>query len=372
MSLPEPIVALSADGPDLDPVVHGAKAVGLQRLIRLGLPVPPAVVVPVSSARAIAADRSTGRDELRAAVGALVRPGDRLAVRSGAAASLPGAFETRLDVAPADVEAALVAVVESTTDPQAEIVARVLGHERVPETAVVIQRQVDATADDRSGSGAASSRHPVTGEKRAAGSFGWRVKGDAVMAAAVPVVSLGDLVDRVPEAHERLVAALEQLDARLGSAVELEFTVERGELWCLQLRTFTIVEKHEQLPLGAAIVAEGQPASAGVGRGRVQVDIDDALAAIDRDEPVVLVLETSAPSDMAAMVRSAAVVTVLGGRESHAAVVTRGAEVPAVLAVPDLQIATDHVMFGDVRVAVGDELVVDGTTGRIARPPTEG
>ena len=150
------------------------------------------------------------------------------------------------------------------------------------------------------------------------------MKGDAVTAAAVPVVSLGDLVDRVPEAHERLVAALEQLDAALGSAVELEFAVERSELWCLQLRTFTIVEKHEQLPLGAAIVAEGQPASAGVGRGRVQVDIDDALDAIDRDEPVVLVLETSTLSDMASMVRSAAVVTVIGGRESHAAVVTRG------------------------------------------------
>ena len=206
---------------------------------------------------------------------------------------------------------------------------------------------------------------------RAAGSFGWRVKGDAVMAAAVPVVSLGDLVDRVPEAHARLVSSLEQLDAALGSAVELEFTVERGELGCLQLRTFTIVETHEQLPLGAAIVAEGQPASAGVGRGRVQADINDALDAIDRDEPVVLVLETSAPSDIAAMVRSAAVVTVLGGRESHAAAVTRGAEVPAVLAAPGLQIAADHVMFGDVRVAVGDELVVDGTTGRIARPPTE-
>jgi hypothetical protein len=29
-------------------------------------------------------------------------------------------------------------------------------------------------------------------------------------------------------------------------------------------------------------------------------------------------------------------------------------------------------MFGDVRVAVGDEIVVDGTTGRIARPSTEG
>ena len=120
----------------------------------------------------MAADRLSGRDELRAAVGDLVRPGDRLAVRSGTAVSLPGVFETLLDVAPADVEAALVAVVESTTDPQADMVARVLGHERVPETAVVIQRQVDATADNRSGSGAVSSRNPVTGEERATGSFG--------------------------------------------------------------------------------------------------------------------------------------------------------------------------------------------------------
>ena len=123
MSLPEPIIALSADGPDLDPAVHGAKAVGLKQLMRFGFSVPPALVVPVLSARAIAADRSTGRDELRAALGVLVRPGDRLAVRSGAAVSLPSVFETLLDVAPADVEAGLVAVVESTMDPQAEVIA---------------------------------------------------------------------------------------------------------------------------------------------------------------------------------------------------------------------------------------------------------
>ena len=333
------------------------------------MPVPPALFVPVASVRSIAADPPAGRDELRAVVAALGGPGDRLAVRSGAVVSLPGAFETLLDVVPSNVDAALVSVVESTTGPQVEMIARALGHERVPETTVVIQRQVDATADDRSGAGAASSRHPVTGEERAIGSFGWRVKGDAVMAAALPVVSLNDMFDRVPEAHERLVAALEQLDAALGSAVELEFTVERGELWCLQLRTFTTVEKHEQLPLSAEIVADGQPASAGVGRVMVQVDIDT----IDRGEPVVLVLETSALSDMTSMVRSAAVVTVLGDRGSHAAAVTRGAEVRAVLAVQGLQIAADHVMFGgDLRVAVGDELVVDGTTVRVARPPTKG
>ncbi|MEO0492642.1 MAG: PEP-utilizing enzyme [Actinomycetota bacterium] len=371
MSLPEPIVAVSADGPDLDPAVHGAKAVGLQRLLRLGLPVPPALVVPIASARAIAADPRVGRDELRAAVRGLGGPGDRLAVRSGAAVSLPGAFETLLDVLPSVVDAAVVTVVESTRGLRVETIARALGHDRVPETAVIMQRQVDATADERSGAGAASSRHPVTGEPGATGSFVWQVKGDAVMAATTPVVALDDMAAGVPDAHARLVAALDRLDFELGTAVELEFTVERGELWYLQLRTFTVTQDLAELPAGARVIADGQPASAGVGRGRVHVDVDDALDAVDRGEPVVLVLETSAPSDMTAMVRSAAVLTVLGGRESHAAVVARGAGVPAVLAVQGLHIADDHIRLGDHRVDVGDELVVDGTTGRIARPATD-
>ncbi|MEM8707356.1 MAG: PEP-utilizing enzyme [Actinomycetota bacterium] len=369
MTLPEAIVAVTADGPDLDPAVYGAKAVGLQRLMRLGLPVPPALVVPVASARAIATDQTAGRDELRAAVRTLGGPGDRLAVRSGAAVSLPGAFETLLDVLPSVVDAAVVTVVESTRGLRVETIARALGHDRVPETAVVIQRQVDATADARSGAGAASSRHPVTGEPGATGSYVWQVRGDAVMAATTPVLALDAMSERAPEAYARLLADLQRLDAELDSAVEVEFTVESGEIAYLQLRTFEVTTDTAELPAGSLVIAEGQPASAGVGRGRVFVDVDDALDAGDRGEPVVLVLETSAPADMTAMVRSAAVLTIMGGRESHAAVVTRGAGVPAVLAVQGLQIAGDHILLGDRRIEVGEELVVDGTTGRIARPP---
>ena len=371
MSLPEPIVAITADGDDLDPVVHGAKAVGLQRLMRLGLAVPPAVVVPAASARAIAEDAEAGRQELREAISVLGGPGDRLAVRSGAAVSLPGAFETLLDVLPIVVDAAVVTVVESTKGLRVETIARALGHERVPETAVVIQRQVSAVADERSGAGAASSRHPVTGEATPTGSFVWQVKGDAVMAATTPVLALDAMAERTPEAHAQLLADLARLDAELDSAVEVEFTVEGGALWFLQLRTFEVTTSDAELPAGSIVIAEGQPASAGVGRGQVHVDVDDALDAHERGESVVLVLETSAPADMTAMVRSAAVLTVMGGRESHAAVVTRGAGVPAVVAVQGLTIGADHIMLGDRRVDVGDELVVDGTTGRIAGPPAD-
>ena len=335
-------------------------------------PVPPAVVVPVASARAIAADRETGRAELRDAVRALGRAGDRLAVRSGAAVSLPGAFETLLDVLPMVVDAAVTTVVESTRGLRVETIARALGHDRVPETAVVIQRQVNAVADERSGAGAANSRHPVTGEPGATGSFVWQVKGDAVMAATTPVLALEAMAERTPEVHDALLADLARLDEALDSAVEVEFTVEQGALWYLQLRTFTVEANDDELPAGSTVIAEGQPASAGVGRGRLHVDVDDALDAVDRGEPVVLALETSAPADMTAMVRSAAVLTIMGGRESHAAVVTRGAGVPAVLAVQGLTIGADHIVLGDQRVAVGDELVVDGTTGRVARPPGDG
>ena len=103
-------------------------------------------------------------------------------------------------------------------------------------------------------------------------------------------------------------------------------------------------------------------------RGRVQTDVDDALDAIDAGHAVVLVLETSSPADVAAMVRSAAVLTARGGRESHAAVITRSEGIPAVLAVEGLQVGDGCVVVGEHRVDVGDELIVDGTTGQVARP----
>ena len=115
-------------------------------------------------------------------------------------------------------------------------------------------------------------------------------------------------------------------------------------------------------------LAAGDPGSPGTGRGRLHVDVDDALDAIDAGHAVVLVVEATSPADVPAMIRSAAVVTATGGRESHAAVITRSEGIPSVLGVADLQIAADHILLGMHRIDVGEEVVVDGSNGTIARP----
>lgn len=359
------ILPVTADAADLDPVVHGAKAVGLQRLMRLGVAVPPAVVVSIDRARAIAAGDPA--PDLTDALAAHL-PAGPLAVRSGAAVSLPGGMDTVLEVDPADVVAAISRVVASARAPRADAAAAAIGAPR-PETAVVVQQQIDATADERSGAGAATSRDPVTGDAVPSGSFLWQRLGEQVMGGETRALPLAALVDRTPDVLAALVDDLARIDEAVGSAVEVEFAIERGALWYLQLRPFTI-EPYRPAVIGdgADVLATGTAASGGVGTGRLHVDIDDALDATDRGEPVILVRPTTSPADVTAMVRSAAVVTALGGRESHAAVIARSVGIPAVVAVRALEIGADHIRVGEARVEVGEELVVDGTAGTVARP----
>ena len=103
------------DGPAteaLSPDEVGGKAANLAFMARLGLPVPPAFVLPVELCAAVNAGRRKASEELRrlidlgierleAATGR--RFGDRrrpllVSVRSGAARSMPGMLETVLDV----------------------------------------------------------------------------------------------------------------------------------------------------------------------------------------------------------------------------------------------------------------------------------
>ena len=365
----ESIAVISGTGPDLSAAVHGAKACGLQILKRRGLPVPPAFVIPIGEVERVVAGEL--RHELESAVEGLtsgVATG-KLAVRSGAEFSLPGALETVLGVDYGEVAEAVALVAASTRSPRASAVATVMGLQSVPPTAVVVQLQVDATADDLSGAGAALSRDPLNGSRNPTGSYASRTRGDLVMAGTVAVESLDGLASRSPGAMARLTADLTGLDSDLGHPVELEFVVESGQIWYLQLRKADITEstatrtaRHDEV----SILGSGRAASAGRASGELQTNVDDALDAIDSGRSIVLALETTSPADVEAMTKASAVITVVGGPECHAAVVARASGVPAVVSVSDLVIAHDHVMIGPIRVDVGEVLVVDGTAGTIA------
>jgi pyruvate, orthophosphate dikinase len=90
----------------------GAKAAGLARMAALGLPVPPAFVLPIGLCAALAADEPHARHELIEGMAEGIafleqatgqRFGDRrrpllVSVRSGAARSMPGMLATVLNV----------------------------------------------------------------------------------------------------------------------------------------------------------------------------------------------------------------------------------------------------------------------------------
>ncbi|MET8146617.1 PEP/pyruvate-binding domain-containing protein [Sphaerisporangium sp. NPDC005288] len=123
--------------------------------------------------------------------------------------------------------------------------------------------------------------------------------------------------------------------------------------------------------VGAAAPVEGAmtgtPASPGTVTGKARVILDPVGAHLSPGE--ILVAPSTDPGWTPLFLTAGGLVMEMGGSNSHGAVVAREYGIPAVVGVPD---ATS-------RVATGDEITVDGTTGAVtlaaplaaspARPP---
>jgi phosphoenolpyruvate synthase/pyruvate phosphate dikinase len=242
------IVALDDPTADLSEPRVGGKAAGLARLIALGLPVPPAVVVPVEDG---------GSLEGPAAVAATL--GERLAVRSSAPGedardrSAAGQYETVLGVRPADLPRMVKQVHDSASS---ERVRAYRGGSDPAGMAVVIQREVPASR-----AGVAFSRDPVSGEGVTVVEciFGG---GDALVSGlAAPdrfVVDRDGGIDvrlGVRDGPTRLLRTLRDDEVRavaelvrraeqgFGHAVDVEFCFERARPWLVQCRAVTGLER---------------------------------------------------------------------------------------------------------------------------------
>ncbi|HEY5662905.1 MAG TPA: putative PEP-binding protein [Ilumatobacter sp.] len=122
----------------------------------------------------------------------------------------------------------------------------------------------------------------------------------------------------------------------------------------------------------------GLPASPGAASGRVVLSAEEAIAA--DGEPVILVRRETSPDDVLGIQAARGILTTRGGMASHAAVVARGWGIPAVVGAGEVHIDADSFRVGDVVVAAGDVITIDGSTGRVyagafatagASPPPE-
>ena len=302
----------------------------------------------------------------------------------------------------AQLEEAVEAVWRSWDGRRARRYRRHAGIDESLGTAVTVQAMVFGNRDPLSGTGVVFTRDPATGEPGAYGDFLAGAQGEDVVDGSRDTEPLEALAALAPAALEDLSAALGRLERAYRDMCDVEFTVESGRLWILQARVgaragaaavriavdmvdeglVEIDEAIERVPLAALeqlqapvlaagqeldVLGSGTPAAPGTAVGVAAFDSGQAEELAAGGADVVLLRPETSPEDIAGMIAARGIVTAVGGRTSHAAVVARGLGRPAVCGVAGLEIGAGEARIGGRAVRAGDALAVDGDRGLVAR-----
>ncbi len=196
------------------------------------------------------------------------------------------------------------------------------------------------------------------------------------------------------------MAAAPVLEAAYRDMCDIEFTVEQGRFWLLQARRgqrtahaavrialdlvdeglVDLDEAVRRIPPSSLIrirdplldpesartlLGSGLAASPGAAVGRVALSARAAETMAEAGDDVILVRPHTSPDDIAGFIAARGIVTAHGGRTSHAAVVARGMDRPAVCGVEGLEIVDGRCAFPGGSVAEGEEISIDGTSGEV-------
>ena len=305
-------------------------------------------------------------------------------VREASGADFPETVEDRLIHA-------VRAVFESWNSRRAR---RYREHHSIPHdlgTAVTVQAMVFGNLDRRSGTGVLFSRNPLTGENRPYGEYLACAQGEDVVSGKFTPKPIDAMREDVPEAYNELMQASAILERENGDVQDIEFTVESDRLYLLQTRAAkrapaaavriavdmaregeididTALDRvsPEQVRLLLAprlatepdpslVLAGGEGACPGIGRGVAVTSSDEAEDRARAGEAVVLVRPTTSPEDVHGMIVAKAIVTETGGSTSHAAVVSRALGLPCIVGCG----------AGALSKLAGHKVTVDGAAGRV-------
>ncbi|NWG38207.1 phosphoenolpyruvate synthase [Nitrososphaera sp.] len=138
---------------------------------------------------------------------------------------------------------------------------------------------------------------------------------------------------------------------------DVEFAIENGKIAIVQTRAITTKGKTKKVGIKGNQLLKGVGASPGAASGRVRIiSSKDDVAKINKGD--IIVTTMTSPDLVPAMSRSAAIITDLGGRTSHAAIVSREMGIPAIVGT---QQATTVLKDGqEVTVDAYDGIVYDG------------
>ncbi len=269
-------------------------------------------------------------------------------------------------------------------------------------TAVNVVMMVFGNMGDDSGTGVAFTRNPSTGEKEIFGDYLVNAQGEDVVAGIRKTKKLAEMKDDLPQACEKLIQVMHTLEQHYREMQDIEFTIEKGQLYMLQTRDGKrtaaaavkiavdmfgegLISKEEAVARVDAgqldqllhpmldpakeydVVTTGLNASPGAAVGKVVFDADTAAARGKSGESVILVRWETSPDDIHGLIQAQGVLTSHGGMTSHAAVVARGMGKPAVCGADQIRISEEDRRFtvGEHTISEGDIITIDGTTGNV-------
>jgi pyruvate,orthophosphate dikinase len=302
------------------------------------------------------------------------------------------------------LELAIEAVFKSWHTPRAVRYREIENIRGLLGTAVNVQSMVYGNMGEDSGTGVAFTRNPNTGENKFFGEFLINAQGEDVVAGIRTPLPVAQMPKWNKAVHKELLEIKDKLEKHYKDMQDIEFTIERGELFMLQTRTGKrtgvaavkiavemvkeglINEKAAvvrvppndltQLLLpsfkttarnAAQTLATGLPASPGAAVGKLAFTAEEAKERAEAGEKVILVRKETSPEDVDGMHAAAGILTSTGGMTSHAAVVARGWGKCCVAGAGDVHIDAKgrKIKVAGKTLGIKDTISLDGTTGEV-------
>ena len=271
-------------------------------------------------------------------------------------------------------------------------------------TAVNVVTMVFGNMGDDSATGVVFTRNGHNGKREIEGEYLTNAQGEDVVAGVRTGKNIELLKKEMPKSHKELSNACAKLEKHFREPQDIEFTIEQGKFYLLQTRTAKmsagalvktsvdmvkekLIDKNRALTripaqqLEALLhrtmdeskikeyqqLAKGIAASPGAASGIAIFNVKKAIELGEAGKKVILVRKETKPEDVPAFFSAEGILTSLGGKSSHAAIVSRGMGKPCIVGCAELKIDYDNntCTANGMTIKENDMISIDGSIGTI-------
>ena len=271
-------------------------------------------------------------------------------------------------------------------------------------TAVNVVTMVFGNMGDDSATGVVFTRNGHNGKREIEGEYLTNAQGEDVVAGVRTGKNVELLKKEMPKSHKELSNACEKLEKHFREPQDIEFTIEQGKFYLLQTRTAKmsagalvktsvdmvkekLIDRNRSLTripaqqLEALLhrtmdeskvkdhkqLAKGIAASPGAASGIAIFDVKKAIELGEAGKKVILIRKETKPEDVPAFFSAEGILTSLGGKSSHAAIVSRGMGKPCIVGCAELKINYENntCTANGITVKENEMISIDGSIGTV-------